>query len=141
MKSFRRMLAATAAIYLMSAAVFAADASGTWKWTEQGRGRGGDGGAGTPREVTLSLAVKDGKVTGKMNRPGRDGAVTATDISDASIKGDTIAFSVERQFGDNKVVTKYSGKLSGDTITGTSESPGRGGGEATKREWTAKRSK
>ena len=133
------MFAATAAVCLMSAAAFAADASGTWKWTEQGRGRGGD--AGTPREVTLTLAVKDGKVTGKVSRPGRDGAVTATDISNASIKGDTIAFSLERQFGDNKFVTKYSGKIAGDTITGTSESPGRGGGEPTKREWTAKRSK
>jgi outer membrane protein assembly factor BamB len=134
------MLAATAAFCLMSVAAFAADASGTWKWTEQS-GRGGGGGGGTPREVTLTLAQKDGKVTGKISRPGRDGAVTATDISDASIKGDTIAFSLERTFGDNKIVTKYSGKLAGDTITGTSESPGRNGGEATKREWVAKRSK
>ena len=132
------MLAATAAVCLMSAAVFAADPSGTWKWTEQSRGGGG---GGSPREVTLTLAMKDGKLAGKMSRPGRDGNVTATDISDASVKGDTIAFAVERQFGDNKFVTKYSGKLAGDTITGTAESPGRNGGEAQKREWTAKRSK
>lgn len=134
------MFAATAAVCLMSAAAFAADASGTWKWTEQSRGRSGNSG-GTPREVTLTLAQKDGKLTGKMTRPGRDGAVADTDISNASVSGDTITFSVERQYGDNKFVTKYSGKLSGDTITGTSESPGRNGGEPTKREWMAKRSK
>ena len=126
----------------MSAAVFAADPSGNWKWTEQSRGsRGGGGGGGTPREVTLTLAVKDGKLTGKMNRPGRDGNVTATEISNGMIKGDEISFSVERQYGDNKFVTKYSGKLAGDTITGNSESPGRNGGEPTKREWMAKRAK
>lgn len=138
MKSLRH-IAAFAAVCLTSAVLFAADPSGTWKWTEQGRG--GGGGTSTPREVTLTLAMKDGKLTGTMNRPGRDGNATATEISNASVKGDEIAFNVERQYGDNKVVTKYSGKLSGDTITGQSESPGRNGGEPTKREWNAKRAK
>ncbi len=121
----------------MSAAALAADASGTWKWTEQSRG----GGSGTPREVTLKLAMKDGKLTGEYSRPGRDGTASTTPISNGSVSGDAISFTIERQFGDNKFVTKYSGKLSGDTITGQSESPGRNGGEPTKREWTAKRAK
>lgn len=132
-----------AAFCAMSAAVFAADASGTWKWTQQGGrggGKGGGGGGGTPRDVTLTLVQKDGKLMGKVAMPGRDGQVSSVDIKDGAVKGDTVSFSVERQFGDNKFVTKYSGKLAGDTITGESESPGRDGG-TQKREWVAKRSK
>ena len=119
----------------MSAAAYAADPSGTWKWTQQGRG-----GGGTPRESTLTLALKDGKLTGKVSTPGRDGAIGTAEIMNASMKGDMVTFSVERTFGDNKVVTKYSGKLSGDTITGESEGPGRDGA-TQKREWVAKRAK
>lgn len=139
MKLFSRNIAALAAVCLVSAAAFAADASGTWKWTEQSRG--GGGGGGTPREVTLTLAQKDGQLSGKYSRPGRDGNTTTGEITNASIKGDTIAFNIEREFNGNKVVTKYSGKLAGDTITGQVESPGRNGGEPTKREWVAKRAK
>ena len=123
----------------MSAVAFAADASGTWKWMEQGRG-GGGGGGGTAREVTLKLVMKDGKLTGEYSRPGRDGAASTSAISSASVSGDMVTFSVEREFGGNKVVTKYSGKLAGDTITGEAEGPGRDG-QSAKREWVAKRSK
>jgi hypothetical protein len=137
MKSLRRSIAAFAAVCLMSAAAFAADPSGTWTWTQQGRGR--DGGKGTPRESTLTLTMKDGKLAGKVSTPGRDGATSTADIMNASIKGDTISFTVERTFGDNKIVTKYSGKLAGDTITGESESPGRDGGAPRKSEWVAKK--
>ena len=137
MKSIRRPFAAFVAACLLSTAVFAADATGTWKWTQQGRG-GKDG--GTPRESTLTLVQKEGKLTGKVSSPGRDGATNTTEISNASIKGDMIAFNIERTFGDNKFVVKYSGKITGDTITGESESPGRDG-QTTKREWVAKRAK
>jgi hypothetical protein len=137
MKSIPRIVAALAAICLTASAALA-DASGTWKWTEQGRGGGG---GGTPREVTATLSEKDGKLTGKISRPGRDGNTTTTEISNASVMGDTVSFSLEREFNGNKFVTKYSGKLAGDTITGQSESPGRDGGEPTKREWVAKRAK
>ena len=128
----------------MSAAAIAADASGTWKWTEQsgrGGGGGGKGGSATPREVTLTLTQKDGKVSGTISRPGRDGQTSSADIQNAKIEGDKISFSYERTFGDNKFVTKYSGKIAGDTITGESESPGRDGGTPRKTEWVAKRSK
>ena len=136
----RRTLAALAAVTIMASAVLAAaDPSGTWKWTQQSRG--GGGGAGTPREMTLTLAVKDGKLAGKLVSPGRGGDPTATEISNASISGDTVAFTIEREFNGNKYVQKYSGKIAGDTITGTLESPGRDGGEASKREWVAKRAK
>lgn len=84
--------------------------------------------------------MKDGKLVGKVSMPGRDGNINTVDITNASVKDDTVSFTVEREFNGNKVVAKYTGKLSGDTITGESESPGRDG-EAVKREWIAKRSK
>lgn len=139
MKSRKRSVAAFFAACLLSAAVFAADPSGTWKWTVQGRG-GGGGGGGTPRESTLTLAMKDGKLAGKLTTPGRGGDPMSTEISNAAIKGDVVSFTVEREFNGNKFVTKYSGKLAGDTITGEAESPGRDG-QTMKREWTAKRAK
>ena len=140
MKSLRRSFAAVVAACLFSAAAFAADPSGTWKWTQQGRGGGGGGGGGTPRESTLTLAMKDGKLTGKLSSPGRDGATNETEIKNASVKDDTVAFTIEREFNGNTFVMKYSGKLAGDTITGESEGPGRDG-QTMKREWVAKRAK
>jgi hypothetical protein len=139
MKSLRRPLAAFVAACCLSAAAYAADASGTWKWTQQGRG-GKGGGGGTPRETTLTLEQKGDKLMGKVSSPGRDGGTNTTEITNGSIKGDMVAFAVEREFGGNKFVMKYSGKIAGDTITGESESPGRDG-QTTKREWVAKRSK
>ena len=137
MKSRTRSVAAFFAACFLAAAVFAADPSGTWKWTMQGRGGGG---GGTPRESTLTLAMKDGKLTGKLTTPGRGGDPMSTEISNAAVKGDVVSFTVEREFNGNKFVTKYSGKLAGDTITGEAESPGRDG-QTMKREWTAKRAK
>jgi len=136
MKSLQRPFAAFVAACCISASVYAADASGTWKWTQPGRG-----GSGTPRESTLTLTQKDGKLTGKVSSPGRDGATNTTEISNGTVKGDVVAFTVEREFNGNKFVIKYSGKLAGDTITGESEYPGRDGGQAMKREWVAKRAK
>jgi hypothetical protein len=139
MKSLRRNFAAFAAVCLLSAAAFAADPTGTWKWTQQGRG-GGGGGGGAPRESTLTLAMKDGKLTGKLTTPGRGGDPMSTEISDASVKGDDISFSIEREFNGNKFVSKYTGKLEGDSIKGSIEAPGRDGAVA-KRDWTATRAK
>lgn len=134
MKSLLRPFAALAAVCLMSASAFADhDPSGTWTWTQPGRG-----GGGTPRESTLTLAAKDSQLKGKVSTPGRDGATNSADITNGSIKDDMITFSVEREFNGNKFVTKYSGKLAGDTITGEAEGPGRDGA-TQKREWVAKR--
>lgn len=84
--------------------------------------------------------MKDGNLTGKLSSPGRDGASNDTAIKDGSVKGDTVAFTVEREFGGNKYVMKYTGKIAGDTITGETEGPGRDG-QTSKREWVAKRAK
>ena len=56
-----------------------------------------------------------GKTVG--NRFGRPAP-----ISNGSITNNEVYFEIERTFGEIKSVTKYGGKQSGDTITGTMES-------------------
>jgi len=109
------------------AAALAGDPTGTWKWTTH-----------SPNgeiETTLKLESKDGKLAGAYSNQFGD-----TAISNASLKGDVIAFDVVRDLGGNKYVVKYSGKLEGDTIRGTIEAPGHDGGNALKLDWNAKRS-
>jgi hypothetical protein len=111
----------------------AASATGTWSWTVQGR----EGGA--ERKMTLDLKQDGEKLTGKISSPGRDGgAARETEITDGSVKGADVAFSVTREFNGNKMTTKYTGKLTADAITGKAESKGRDG-EDRSRDWTAKK--
>lgn len=137
MKSSRRFLAALVAVCFTAVAAFAADANptGTWKWTQQGRG----GGQGIER--TLKLELKDGKLTGTlMGTQGGQFQIPDTAIADGSFKDGTISFTVTVEFNGNKRTTKYTGKLSGDSIKGESEAPGRDGG-TQKREWNPTRAK
>jgi len=105
----------------------AADATGTWKWTVERNGQ--------TFENTLKLKQDGEKLTGKIT--GRQG--NETDIEEGKVKDDTVSFNVTREFGGNKVVMKYQGKLSGDTIKGDTKFE-RDGQEQT-REWEAKREK
>lgn len=109
-----------------AAAAFAANPTGTWKWTT--RSPNGD------IATTLKLEAKDGKLAGVYSNQFGD-----TTISNASLQGDVIAFEVVRDLGGTKYVVKYHGKLEGDTIKGTLEAPGRDGGEALKLDWNAQR--
>ena len=104
-----------------------ANPTGTWKWkvTRQGQ----------EREVTLKLKLDGDKLTGSV--PGRDNTEIA--IGDGKIKDGTISFTVTRERGGVKSTTKYSGKITGDTIKGTIESERNG--EVQKRDWEAKRDK
>lgn len=130
MKSLR-ILATLLACSLFTVAALAADASGTWKWS-QSFGRDG-----TAREVSVNLTVQADKVTGTF--AGGRGEPLA--ISNGSIKGDTIAFEVRREFNGNAFVTKYSGKIEGDTLRGTMVIPGFNGGEPRSVEFVATRAK
>jgi len=108
------------------------DASGTWSWTQQRRS-GGDG-----LKFTLTLKADGEKLTGKLTSPGRQGGEPqTTEISDGKVKDDEISFKVSRQFRTNTFVITYTGKVSGDTITGTTGF--ERGGQTRTREWTAKR--
>jgi hypothetical protein len=100
--------------------------SGTWKWTVNFGGQ--------EREFTLKLKADGEKLTGKLARA--DGQ--ETDIEDGKYKDGEVSFKVTRERDGNKFVTKYKGKVSGDTIKGKSER--ERDGETQSRDWEAKRS-
>ena len=104
------------------------DPTGTWKWEVMFKDQ--------KREQTLKLKLEGDKLTGTM--PGRKEG-TDTKIEDGKFKDGEVSFSVTRERGDQKFVTKYKGKLEGDTIKGTIESSV--GGKDQKRDWEAKRVK
>jgi len=108
-------------------AVFGADPSGTWTWAVH-----------SPNgeiKTTARFESKDGKIAGAYSNEFGE-----TTISNATLEGDVLAFEVVRDLGGSKFVVKYRGTLEGDTIKGTVEAPGFGGGEPQKFEWSAKRS-
>ena len=105
----------------------AADATGTWKWTVERNGN--------TIETTLKLKQDGEKLTGTIS--GRQGSETA--IEEGKVKDDAVSFKVTREFGDNKVVMTYQGKLSGDSIKG--ETKWERDGQEQTREWEAKRDK
>jgi hypothetical protein len=127
MKSVLCIVLGLVTLGLAGTAVGADDPSGTWKWQVEFGGQ--------KRDVSLTLKLEGDKLTGHM--PGRNNTVTP--IEDASFKDGTVAFSVTRERNGVKNTTKYSGKLSGDTITGKSNGTDRDGKPVT-RDWVAKKS-
>jgi hypothetical protein len=137
MKSPLKFLAAFFVACFITVAAIAAAASptGTWKWTQPGRGDN----PATQRAMKIEL--KDGKLTGTLLAwQMGDNTIPATAISDASFKAGAVTFTVTTEFNGNKRVSKYEAKLDGDKLTGTIESPGRDGA-VQKREWAAMRAK
>jgi hypothetical protein len=116
----------------MTVTAFAADPTGAWKWTAQGRSG--------PQDYTMKLELKSGALTGAVMMPGRGGdAPTEVAISDASFKDDDVAFSVVREFNGMKMVIKYAGKLAGDEIKGSIERRRGEDQPPQKADWLAKR--
>ena len=100
---------------------------GTWKWTVTFNNN--------TREQTLKLTSKDGKPEGMIL--GRNN--TEIKIEDASFKDGVLAFTVKRDRNGTTVVSKYNGKLEGDTIKGKIDTEAGGNNRTT--EWEAKREK
>jgi hypothetical protein len=88
----------------------AADVSGKWTYEQQGRG------GGNPVKVTLTLKAEGAKLTGNLSRPGRDGNVMETPISDGKVDGNNISFKTSQTFGDRTMVSEYSGALAGEDL-------------------------
>jgi type 1 fimbria pilin len=106
------------------------DPSGLWKWTIS------PAGAGQTFDISAKLSYADGKLTGTyQSRMGE------APITDASFKDGAIAFSVVRERDGNSFTVKYKGTLAGDSITGTVELPGFGGGDSATVDWKASRSR
>src|SRR5271154_3253179 len=105
MKTIRgsiRCLIALAALTLWVS--FAADIDG--KWTGQVQGRNG------PQTQTIMLKASGNTLTGSI-QGSRGGPV---DISNGTIDGDKVSFSVVREFQDNKITQEYKGALSGGEL-------------------------
>jgi hypothetical protein len=93
---------------------FGADIDG--KWTAQVQGRNGT------RTQTLMLKASGNTLTGSIQE-GQGGSV---EISNGTIDGDNISFSVVREFRQNKITQEYKGVVSGGELKLT-ESGGRRG--------------
>jgi hypothetical protein len=102
----------------------AADPTGTWKWTVERNGQ--------TFESTLKLKLEGSSLTGVYV-----GRQNETPIEDGKFVDDVVTFKVTREFNGNKFVIAYEGKLSGDTIKGTSKITRDG--ETQSRDWEAKR--
>jgi hypothetical protein len=128
----KRLTAATLAVAFaglvgVARAEDKAGPTGTWKWTV----KFGD----QELNFTLKLKAEGDKLTGTLSR--REGQETK--IEDGTYKDGEVAFKVTREFNGQKVVIKYKGKVSGDTIKGKSEF--ERDGETMSRDWEAKRAK
>ena len=129
MKSLRAAFAAFITITLFSSAALAADPSGNWKWSVMFNDQSFETGG--------KFDLKDGKLTGTLESPNGEIAIT-----EGSFKDDTVAFVLSFDGPDgNKFVIKYQGKLEGDTITGKIDFPGFNGDGAQKIDWKATRVK
>lgn len=121
MKTF---LMIVTAIAMALANSFAAEtnAAGVWKWTL----------AQQTGETILTLKQEGEKLTGSYtNQFGK------AEIADGKLKDGVVSFKVNREFNGQAFVIKYSGKLSGDKISGKAEFDING--EARSLDWEAKR--
>jgi len=129
MKLLRAFFATLFAVALLNGLALAADPTGTWKWSFSGPN-------GRTIDSTLKLELKEGKLTGTISGFRGD-----SPISEGTYQEDTVTFAVVRERDGQKRVSKYQGKVEGDTIKGTVEMPSREGGEPRKMDWTAQRAK
>ena len=122
-----RILFLSACLVLAVVSVaWASDLNG--KWVAQVQGQNGQ-----TRETTFNFKVEGSKLTGTVS--GRQGD---NPISDGTIKGDDVSFTVTANFNGNQVKSLYKGKVSGDELKLTRT---REGGDQPPQEFTAKRVK
>jgi len=117
--SIRCMIALAALTLWVS---FAADIDG--KWTGQVEWRNG------PQTQSIMLKADGNALTGSVEG-GRRGPV---EISNGTIDGGNVSFTVVRQFGENKITQQYKGTLAGGELKLTVS-----GGRGEPREVTYKR--
>jgi hypothetical protein len=104
-----------------------ANPTGTWKWKVTIQNQ--------DQERTVKLKLDGDKLTG--NYVGRDNKETP--IEDATFKDGEVSFKVTRERNGQKFTTKYTGKVSGDTLKGKTEF--ERDGQTQSRDWEATRSK
>ncbi len=99
--------------------------TGTWKWEVKANNQ--------TREQTLNLKLEGDKLTGAM--VGANSKETA--IEDPKFADDEVSFTVTRERNGMKTISKYSGKVSGDSIKGKVDTDRDG--KSGSRDWEAKR--
>ena len=115
-----------ASAFVLAATLVAQAADVTGKWTAQVPGRDGQ-----TREQTFTFKVEGEKLTGTTT--GRNGDVA---ITDGTVKGDAIAFTVTMNMGGNDVKILYKGTVAGEEIKFTRQ---REGGDQPPAEFVAKK--
>jgi hypothetical protein len=128
----KKLLFVTTILLAVTLCLMAAELSGKWTFEQEGR----NGAV----QVTLNLKTDGGALSGTVTRPGREGNAMETPITDATIDGNRIAFSVKREFNGNSFVTTYKGALDGDSLKLEITRPDRDGGTQTSKV-VAKRAK
>jgi hypothetical protein len=132
----KKLLFVTTILFVVAFVALAADVSG--KWTYQQPGRGG----GDPIPVTITLKADGASLTGSVPGMGRGGAPgEPSAIANGKVDGDKVSFEVKRTTQNGESITKYEGAVSGDEMKLKVTRPGRGGGDPTTTEFTAKREK
>ena len=106
----KKLLFVTAILLVVAMGAFAADVTGKWTYTMQGRD-------GTPREVTLTLKQEGTKLTGSVPGMGRGGqGGNPSEITNGKVDGDKVYFEVVREMQGNKMTTKYDGTVTGGEL-------------------------
>jgi hypothetical protein len=113
-------------LFLAAGLVLAASIDGKWVASMPGR----DGGT---MEMTFTFKADGSALTGTVGGMGEPAK-----IENGKIDGNSISFTVKREFGGNAMVMSYKGTVAGDEIKMTSQ---REGSDRPPREFTAKRAK
>jgi hypothetical protein len=149
----KKLLFVGLVLLVVALVALAADAI-TGKWGYEMEGRGG----GPGRPVTLDLKADGATLTGTVTGMGGGGrgmrgggggggapgggappAPTPAPISNGKVDGNNVTFEVSRDTPNGAMVTKFAGVVSGSEMKLKVTAPGRGGGEPTTTEVTAKK--
>jgi len=103
-----------AGAFVLAATLVAQAADITGKWTAQVAGRDGQ-----TREQTFTFKVEGEKLTGTASGMGGDQPIT-----DGTVKGDAVAFTVVANFQGNEVKLLYKGTVTGGEIKFTRQREG-----------------
>ena len=109
------------AVFALTAS--AADISGNWKATAEG--------PNGPMKRTFVFKVEGTKLTGETT----SSFLGKSTITDGKVEGDVVTFTITAKFQDQEMKLNYKGKVNGNEIKFTVESPA--GGQAI--EWNAKK--
>ena len=122
-----KMFLATASSLLLAVSALAADISGNW--TAEVPGGATFRSDGQPRPTAFVFKVEGEKLTGK---------VSVLAISEGTVKGNDLAFTVLANFNGAEVKHLYKGKIAGEAIKMTRT---REGSKDPAQEFTATRAK